>query len=99
MKAALTYYLFEGILTGLAADRVFHLTALSGGGGGTTRSKPTAATNNPYAEGLKTHIEFGKHIHGGPIPPGIYLIKLPKIHPHLGLCCPTGTSRLASHGT
>ena len=45
VKAALTYYLFEGILTGLAADRVFHLTALSGGGGGTTRSKPTAATN------------------------------------------------------
>ena len=44
VKAALTYYLFEEVLTGLAADRVFHLTALSGGGGGTTR-KPTAATN------------------------------------------------------
>jgi hypothetical protein len=36
MSAQLTYYIFEGVLTGLAAGKTFHIMALSGGRGGTT---------------------------------------------------------------
>ena len=35
--ASLTYYIFEGVLVGLAGGRVFHLFARSGGGGGSTK--------------------------------------------------------------
>jgi hypothetical protein len=86
-NADLTYYIFEGVLTGFVGAQRFHMTALSGGGGGSTKVSPVSSTNNPYQEGLKTtdSVKTGGHVHGGPIPPGTYLIQKPAKHPHLGL--------------
>jgi len=85
--ADLTYYIFEGILTGFVQNKWFHVSALSGGAGGTTKAKTSDAVNNPYAEGLKTagSVKSAGHRHGGPIPPGTYIIHKPAKHPHLGL--------------
>jgi hypothetical protein len=86
-NADLTYYIFEGVLTGFVERTRFHMTALSGGAGGTTKAHTTSAVNNPYYEGLKTvkGTKTAGHVHGGPIPPGIYKIQKPAVHPHLGL--------------
>ncbi len=85
--ASLTYTITEGVLVGVAGRRMFHIIAVSGGGGGSTRNTPTAAANNPYMEGLRTtgQAHSRDHVHGGPIPPGRYLIRTPSNHPHLGL--------------
>ncbi len=85
MEAALTYYIFEGVLTGTVGTRFFHMAALSGGAGGSTKVKATAAVNNPYMEGLKTQDTKHGHVHGGPIPPGKYTVCTPSKHHHLGL--------------
>jgi|ERR1700693_476335 len=108
MAIDLTYYIVDGILAGTGGGRIFHMEALSGGGGGSTRNATTDATNNPYMEGLKT---AGKaktvgHLHGGPIPPGTYAIQTPAKHPHLGLSAqlvhshwsPMGRSGFFIHG-
>src|SRR5579864_5881878 len=79
MAANLTYYIFEGVLTGIVDGRLYHLFALSGGGGGSTTNATQASANNPYMEGLKTS-DTPKglgHTHGGPIPPGKYKIEKP----------------------
>jgi|ERR1035441_7418946 hypothetical protein len=85
--ANLTYYIFEGLLTGFVEARRFHITALSGGAGGTTKANTATTGNNPYAVGLKTTgpAKSAGHVHGGPIPPGTYSIQKPANHPHLGL--------------
>ena len=85
--ANLTYYIYEGVLTGFVETRMFHMTALSGGAGGTTQARTSSSVNNPYDEGLKTtgDAKSKGHVHGGPIPPGTYSIKKPSHHPHLGL--------------
>jgi hypothetical protein len=75
-KAKLTYYLFEGILTGTVAGKFVHLQARSGGGGGTTSeagANDPAAANNPYRTGQRQQAG----VRGGPIPPGGYAIKCP----------------------
>jgi hypothetical protein len=87
MPAHLTYYIVEGLLVGVCGDQVFHILALSGGAGGSTQQSGSDAVNNPYMEALKTK---GKphsqgHVHGGPLPPGIYVVHTPAHHPHLGL--------------
>jgi hypothetical protein len=66
---------------------VIHLTALSGGGGGSTRHRSTDSVNNPYMEGRRTKgsAKLASHTHGGPIPPGRYKINTPAQYPHLGL--------------
>ena len=83
-KANLTYYIFEGVLVGNAGGRSFHLLALSGGGGGSTKSRPAASMNNPYMTALKTTSPGAQHQHGGPLPSGWYKILKPAQHPHLG---------------
>lgn len=83
--ADLTYYIYEGLLTGIVNGRLVHISAVSGGGGGTTRNKTAFSMNNPYMEGLKTVGNGKHHVHGGPIPPGSYDIETPSHHPHLGL--------------
>jgi hypothetical protein len=45
--ASLTYTITEGVLVGVAGRHMFHMIALSGGGGGSTRNSPTGAANNP----------------------------------------------------
>ncbi len=85
METNLTYYIFEGILTGFASNRFVHISALSGGAGGSTRGRTSDAVNNPYMEGLKTVSTKTSHTHGGPLPPGSYTIKKPAKHKHLGL--------------
>ncbi|MFP5261297.1 MAG: hypothetical protein ACLGJB_05260 [Blastocatellia bacterium] len=84
LGASLTYYIFEGVLVGVAGSSVIHIFSLSGGGGGSKKYRPTAAGNNPYMEGLKTSGSGAKHHHGGPVPPGRYVIHPPENHPHLG---------------
>lgn len=87
MGASLTYYIREGVLVGFANDVFFHICAASGGGGGSTKNTPAFWANNPYYPGLKTYgkptVEY--HVHGGPIPPGLYKIDRPKLHPTLKL--------------
>jgi hypothetical protein len=87
MPANLTYYIWEGNLTGIANGKMFAMSALSGGGGGSTKNRPSDAANNPYMESFKTVGKSGAkgHVHGGPIPPGKYTIKKPGHHKHLGL--------------
>ena len=78
MNAELSYFIQEGVLVGKVGERPFHILALSGGGGGSTQSRPAASTNNPYMETFKT-VEGRKnmpHAHGGPIPPGRYRIQV-----------------------
>lgn len=78
MSAQLTYYIFEGVLTGFAGEKTIHMTALSGGRGGSRlKNVTTDAANNPYLTGLAT--SHSKGIHGGPIPTGRYAIETPKV--------------------
>lgn len=84
IAANLTYYIFEGTLVGHAGGRGFHLSAMSGGGGGSRVNAPDSNVNNPYATGVKT-VYGSKHVHGGPLPTGTYTIKKPARHPTLGL--------------
>jgi len=85
--AQMTYYIFEGVLVGFVERDLIHISAWSGGAGGSTMHRTDASANNPYMYALKevdnkaTHI----HIHGGPIPPGTYRIHTPDHHPKLGL--------------
>ena len=91
----LTYSIFEGTLRGFVGGRFFSLQALSGGGGGQKAHVPTAKNpavlpglvNNPYMTAHKEVKGDTKtpHSHGGPIPPGPYLIRAPAQHPPLGL--------------
>jgi hypothetical protein len=85
MAANLTYYIFEGELIGTAANRMWNVTALSGGGGGSRVNPTDGNTNNPYAQGVKTEDGRSGHRHGGPIPVGRYRIATPSRHAHLGL--------------
>ena len=84
--SALTYYIFEGVLIGRSGGTTFHLLALSGGGGGST-AKPQDFGGGfyPYLTGKKTTGTGVSHVHGGPIPPGRYIIHPPSQNPHLGL--------------
>lgn len=83
--ADLTYYIYEGILTGFVNEKMVHIIALSGGGGGSTKNRTVSSMNNPYMEGLKTIGNGKQHTHGGPIPPDSYIVDTPSHHPHLGL--------------
>jgi hypothetical protein len=89
--AHLTYYIFEGVLVGMADSRFVHISALSGGGGGSTKNPTSDSANNPYLYGLKeVDLKFKNkskniHVHGGPIPPGRYRIVPPAHHAKLGL--------------
>src|SRR5947209_1453429 len=87
MGANLTYSIFEGVLTGLVDGKMFHISALSGGAGGSTAHRADASVNNPYMEALTTKNpgKVAGHVHGGPIPPGKYTVRPPAHHPHLGL--------------
>jgi hypothetical protein len=77
----LTYYIFEGVLVGAG----LHMSVGSGGGSGSTRRAPTPTANNPYATAVRTRGHGKGHVHGGPIPAGIYQIETPAKHGHLGL--------------
>jgi len=83
MKAApgtayLTYYIFEGVLAGTFEREELVVTAWSGGGGGAKKLPITESMNNPYMYGLKA-IE-NKHVRGGPIPPGPWIVGAPGPH-------------------
>jgi hypothetical protein len=87
MATELTYYIYEGILTGFVGGVFIHVLALSGGGGGSTKTASTFVSNNPYATSVKTTGKGAAHEHGGPIPLGDYKIHVPAQHPHLGRSC------------
>jgi hypothetical protein len=90
-SARLTYYIFEGVLAGNADGKFFHIFALSGGGGGSKSTKKgwvkNDVVNNPYMTGLVTKGSHDdpKHVHGGPIPRGGYIIAKPAWNKDLGL--------------
>jgi hypothetical protein len=84
MAANLTYYIFEGVLTGTANGHMLNITALSGGGGGSKVHGGNGDTNNPYSQGLK-EVDGKNHVHGGPIPAGRYKVLPPSHHKTLGL--------------
>ena len=68
MRTNLSYYIFEGLLTGFANGNLVHISALSGGGGGSTRHRASDAVNNPYMEGLKTVSTRAGHVARWPAP-------------------------------
>ena len=82
MSANLTFYITEGLLTGLAAGHMIHIRAVSGGGGGSTKHGGNADTDNPASTSVK---EAGTR-RGGPLPEGRYKIHTPSRRAHLGLC-------------
>jgi hypothetical protein len=85
MSASLTYYISQGLLTGLADGHMVNIHAMSGGGGGSTKNPDgNADTNNPSAESLQEKQGKGGH-RGGPLPSGRYKIGTPIHRPHLGL--------------
>jgi hypothetical protein len=43
----LTYFIFEGVLTGIFDAEQIYVTAWSGGGGGAKMAEPNRNTNNP----------------------------------------------------
>jgi hypothetical protein len=108
MPANLTYYVWEGVLTGYANGRMVHLCAASGGGGGSTAHRASFRANNPYMTPFKTvgGAHDPGHIHGGPLPPGKYTICKPARHVNLGLSAelkpfgplPGGRSDFFIHG-
>jgi hypothetical protein len=75
-KARLTYALWEGLLTGTAGGRPVHIRALSGGGGGSTKSASDPfAVNNPTVTEQKENRR--RQLRGGPIPVGTYVVHPP----------------------
>jgi len=78
----LTYYIWEGVLTGIFGNEQIYVTAWSGGGGGARKARPNENTNNPYMYGLKAAED--KHekpiVRGGPIPPGSWRVYPPGPH-------------------
>jgi hypothetical protein len=79
--ASLSYYIFEGVLTGTVGGTFFQMTALSGGGGGSrNRRLRDDSVNHPYRIGRKTvgSMTAPNHVHGGPLPPGRYRIDTPE---------------------
>jgi hypothetical protein len=78
----LTYYIFEGVLTGIFGTEQTCVTAWSGGGGGAKRVNANENTNNPYMYGLKAVADKNKKpiVRGGPIPPGSWKIYPPGPH-------------------
>jgi hypothetical protein len=87
MAATLCYFVFEGVLIGTANSKAFHLSAVSGGGRGSTRHRENFGGGfYPYLLGQKMVAgRGGTHLHGGPIPVGKYMIDFPLYHSHLGL--------------
>lgn len=87
-SAQLTYYIFEGVLVGFIGTQMIHLSAWSGGAGGSTKNDTDSSANNPYMYAFKEVDDKKKklHVHGGPIPPGQYHILPPGHHKKLGLC-------------
>lgn len=78
----LTYYIFEGVLTGIFGTEQLYVTAWSGGGGGAKKVRSDENTNNPYMFGLKAIEDKNKKpiVRGGPIPPGSWKIFPPGPH-------------------
>jgi hypothetical protein len=108
MPVDLTYYIFEGVLTGILNGQMIHMIAVPGGGGGSTLHRTAMSMNNPYMEGLKTRGAGRYHVHGGPLPLGEYAICKPARHHHLGLSArlvpasrtpPMGRDGFYIHGT
>jgi hypothetical protein len=78
----LTYFIWEGVLTGIFGSEQILVTAWSGGGGGSRKAKFTEAANNPYLYGLKAIEDKHKKpiVRGGPIPPGSWRVHAPGPH-------------------
>jgi len=104
--AQLTYYIFEGVLAGIIDNDEIHVTAWSGGAGGSRKLGPTENANNPYSYAVKEIDNKKSPMRGGPIPPGPYQIYPPGKDHTLGLCAklnplftpPNGRGGFAIHG-
>lgn len=84
--AQLTYFIFEGVLTGIIDKDGIYVLAWSGGAGGSRKPKPTEDANNPYSYAVKEIADKQNTRRGGPIPPGSYQIYPPSKEKNLGLC-------------
>jgi hypothetical protein len=85
MADELTYSISRQWLEGSIGTDKFSLRAWSGGGRGRTGAgaETDAGSYNVFR---KESEEGGKHVHGGPIPPGLYICRhLPK-HSTFGEC-------------
>lgn len=81
-KANLTFYIFEGLLTGTLNGNHVNIFAYSGGGGmSKKRITDPSVVNSPYHTGKKQDYSGRENAstekRGGPIPPGRYRIGKP----------------------
>jgi hypothetical protein len=85
MENVLNYSIATERLEGTVAQQYFSIRAWSGGGRGQVGN---AAEHNwdSYNVFRKEKDSGGKHRHGGPIPPGIYMCQYVAHHPKFGEC-------------
>ena len=81
----LTYSIAREWLQGLVSGQSFSFHAWSGGGRGQTKKNADYSAES-YDVFRKTQHEKNKNIHGGPLPPGMYLCQYVAHHPHFGEC-------------
>jgi hypothetical protein len=80
----LTYYILEGVLTGIFGTEQFCVTAWSGGGGGSyNKATPNENANNPYMYLLREVKDKNNKpiVRGGPISPGPWRVHRPGPYP------------------
>jgi hypothetical protein len=73
----LSYFIFEGVLTGVFGKDQIYITAWSGGAGGSKKLKPTDDANNPYSYGVKEVSDPNNPTRGGPYHPVVTASCLP----------------------
>ncbi len=79
----LTYSIASEWLRGSVGTESFRLHAWSGGARGRTGS---GAEHSLASFSVFRRTDHSKGIHGGPLPPGLYLCHYVAHHPHLGEC-------------
>jgi hypothetical protein len=79
----LTYSIAKEILEGSIDNRNFRFHAWSGGARG---QKGNSADHDAASYDVFRKTQHSKAIHGGPLPPGIYICQHVAHHPHFGEC-------------
>src|SRR3974390_729367 len=84
---SLKYSISHGILSGTVGNKQFNLLASSGGGRGRKgKGAETSAASYDVYRKEKGDPKAADHVHGGPIPSGLYICVYVKEHPTFGEC-------------
>lgn len=85
MSNGLTYSISREWLEGAVGTAKFSMRAFSGGGRGRTGGGAEGSAES-YDVFRKESEQGGKHVHGGPIPPGLYVCHYLEHHKTFGEC-------------